>query len=165
MGMLRKLGGVLAYPYTRTVRDIRSATTGVTTAFRQTRDLRERQRRRAEIEQGLLTGNSPQERFEELYVRNGWDPDQLAAQKIAARRSRIALLVLAGSGFLSLLGMMFFVPWIIVALLGPIAIVLLAGCTALAARFAWWEYQIDSRSLVTMRAFLGRADLFVRVLT
>ncbi len=62
-----------------------------------------------------------------------------------------------------IVALLWLVQWWVMMILGPVGIVYLAACAALSIKFAWYEYQIETRSIIPIKAFLARPDLFARM--
>jgi len=103
------------------------------------------------------------ETFAQIYEMNGWNEEQLLEQSKAARRTRLTLLSAAAAGMIVVIALLWFVQWWVMMILGPIGVTYLAACAALAVKFAWYEYQIETRRIMPIKAFLSRPDLFARV--
>lgn len=156
-------GRMLVYPLLRPAQDISQSVRSVREAARTAREERQQRREAAGEVSKVLEGHTPQEKFEQAFAAWGWTEDALAAQMVAARRTRLAALATGLAGFLGVLGLMLFLHGWILMMLAAVAIVMPVGGVLQGLRFAWWEYAIETRSLTPMRAFLSRPDLLERL--
>lgn len=168
MGVIRKgLVGwlrVLASPVARPAKDIHRAASSVRETAAAAREQRAERAGEAKEIQQLLASLSPEDKFQNAYEAWKWDESALARQLVAARRARIAALLTGTFGFVAVLAVIHAAHGVFVLLLGAAAIVLVTGAVVQALRFAWWEYGIESRSLISLREFLARPDLLSRLL-
>lgn len=164
MGFFSKAGKLLIYPISRPIADIRKSGRGIKASF----DLaNERRRKRAEDAMAAsqyLAGKTPNEKFEEVFALNGWTDEALAEQFKAARNTRRGMLALVALTIPLMLFLLIKASFLVLAVLGTMLVILMAGCVAVAARFAWWEWQISERAIYPLAVFLARQDLFKRVL-
>lgn len=163
MGLFKMIGSGVAYPLTRAYRDVSSSFKSVGRSYQEMRDERREKHEAYEAARELLGGMSEQQKFQEIYELNGWDEEQLQEQMKAARRTRLALLCTAAAGMSVVIGLTWFVKWWVMMLLGPVGVIYLAACAALSVKYAWFEYQLEVRSITPIKAFLSRPDLFSRV--
>ncbi|MEJ8837706.1 hypothetical protein [Ramlibacter sp. AN1133] len=154
---------VLAYPVLRPTRDIRRSAESLREQAKANRQGRKQREAAAKEVTELLAEMSPAEKFEQTVEAWGWTEEALESQQVAARRTRIAALLTGGLGFLGLLGLMLVLQGWVVLVLAAVAIVLATGGVLQAVRFAWWEFQLQSRTLVPLRAFVSRPDLLSRL--
>lgn len=168
MGLIRSGGSrwvkVLAYPYVRAARDLRTSVQHMRESRQELRSRRERRLAEAREVTRLLAGLAPDDKFARAAAAWGWDEAALAQQQVAAARTRLAALGASGVAFAGLLVLMAFTGgWVALPLAGAALVVLLSGLLQ-ALRFAWWEYQLETRRLVPFRGFLSRRDLPRRLL-
>ena len=163
MGLFSSLGKALTYPVRRPMQDLSKSAAGIKDSVAQARELQKRRVSDAKAAASYLKGKTPREKFDEIFHLNGWTEAELVQQRKAARNTRLGMLGLVLVGLPSLLFVMLGLSFWVLAFVGPIAVILLAGCVALAARFAWWEAQIEERSIFPLIDFLARKDLFRRV--
>ncbi|HWS25827.1 MAG TPA: hypothetical protein VN259_04555 [Xanthomonadales bacterium] len=164
MGMLKSVGAGLAYPFTRAYHDVSGSVRNIGQSYRdmqQARRDRHEQYERARAELGDL---DERQKFARLYEMNGWDEAALREQASAARRTRLLLLCAAGVGMVIVIALLWVVRWWVMMILGPLGVVYLASCAALAVKFAWFEHQIETRRIMPIKVFLARPDLFARVI-
>lgn len=162
MGLFKSYGKMLAYPYLRVVKDLRDSAGKTRRAYLDAKALRARKRQQAEVAAQLLSGKTPQQKFEELVQAHDWTEDQLAEQMVAVRRTRMATLVSAVLIFVMFLVSLASLPFWVMILAGPLLICLTAAAAVAAMRYAWYEYELETRSCVSLKQFLGREDIFAR---
>lgn len=155
---------LVSMPYRRAATDLRRSWNEVGNAFDEIGRRREEKRRELEVIDGYLQEASPAERFAQYYEVNGWTEPELANQQVAARRTRRALVLVGAVGFACIATSLVFLPILIVIVAGPVAVVFLAACFVQALRCAWYEFQLQGRVCIPLKQFLGRPDLFRRVL-
>ena len=164
MGILKSLLKVSVYPYTRTAKDVLGSGRRTLEALREAQALRAKR-----LEEGGkkadVDAKSGKERFAAMAAEGGWTRQELSSQKVAVRRGRWASLLVAAAFFVAFLGGMWRMPFLVVVILAPVLLILVAASLANAARMAWYEFQLESASLVTLRQVLSRPDLFRRVLS
>lgn len=163
MGMFSSLFKVVSYPIARPIKDIKSSGVNVKEAFKQAKEIQQAKKADAKAAAEYLQGMTPQEKFEEIYSLNEWTEQQLLLQFAAARNTRRGMVALTIVGAILLVGVMFTVSTWALAIVGPVTVIFLAGCSALAARYAWWEAQIAERGIYPFAEFIGRRDFFRRV--
>lgn len=163
MGLFRSIGSGLAFPFTRAYRDIAGSAKGMRQSYLDMLDARQRKHEDYEAAKEALGSMSESEKFAKIYELNGWDEVQLLEQAKAAGRTRVVLLCAAAAGLVIVVGLLWIVKWWVMMILGPVAVVYFAACAALAVKFAWYEYQIETRRIMPIGAFLARPDLFARV--
>ena len=73
------------------------------------------------------------------------------------------MLAVFALGLLGLCILMFSAPYYMLVLIGAMMLVFLAFTLVVAARYAWWEAQIEERSIFPFKDFLARATLFATI--
>lgn len=164
MGLLKNIGAGMAYPFTRAYRDVSGSARSIRQSYRDMQESRRQRHEQYEAAKAALGDLDEREKFSRIYEMNGWDDAQLLEQSRASRRTRIILLCAAAVGMVVVIGLLWVVQWWVMMILGPIGVVYLAACAGLAVKFAWYEYQIETRRIVPIKAFLARPDLFARVI-
>lgn len=163
MGFFKSWGSVIIYPITRSFSDVKSSAKAINESVKKAKEVRQT---KAEINENVsdyLKGKTPSEKFEEVFILNEWTDKQLKDQKIASRNTRWGMLFLTALGTIFLGVLLFFVPWWVLAIMGPLTVIFFTSCMAIAARYAWWEAQIGSRQLFSFSTFLSRDDFFRKV--
>jgi hypothetical protein len=163
MGFFKSWAKAIAYPITRPAHEIKKSANLVAARLREARTQHQQKLDEAEAISGLLDKKSPTQKFHEMYEGLGWTEPELNQQLLASGRTRLAMLFTGIFGFFCLLILMWFIPRWLIVVLGPMAVIVLAGCVGLGLRYAWWELQIQERALSPFRAFVSRADLFQRL--
>lgn len=158
------LGRVLFYPFIRAKRDVVSSATSVSETVGAIKDVRKRRQEDAIAATNYLKGMTDEEKFVEVSTLNGWTEAKLINQETAVRRTRRAVVIVGALGSVFLIALMVNVNVFLMALVGTLIVMMVSSCFAMAVRYAWWEYQLSSRSLVSMKKFLARDDLIERVL-
>jgi len=114
----------------------------------------------------LIDAPDSQAAFEALFIHNKWTPERLIAQRRAVRRAKWTALCLFWIGFCVALAMAIFLHERYVLLFGmgfACFFTFFMGVQIL--RYALYQAQIDLRTLLTFKEFLGRADIFKRILS
>jgi hypothetical protein len=157
-------GRMLAYPLLRPAQDIQRSVRSMREAAR-TAQVERAQRREAaaEVTSLLSQQQTPQQKFEQGVIAWGWSEQELVTQGLYARRTRIASLATGLVAFGVTLGVMQLVGGFLLLVLAAVAVAMPLGAVLQGLRFAWWEYAIETRSLIPMRAFVARADLLSRL--
>ena len=163
MGIFSSIGKALVYPVRRPMQDISKSAAGIKESIAQAKELQKKRVSDAKAATAYLKGKSPQEKFEEIFELNGWTEEQLVQQRKAARNTRLGMVGLVVVGMIVLLVVMSGIPFWALAVIGPVSVIALAGCAAMAARFAWWEAQIEQRAIFPLAEFMSRKDFFRRV--
>ena len=163
MGMLKNIGAGVVFPFSRALRDISTSSQRVHQSYREMAAIRQQKHEDYEAAKNALGAISEQEKFAQIYEMNGWSEAELQEQARASRRTRLALLCTAAVGMVGVIGLSWIVKWWVMMILGPVCVIYLAACAALSIKFAWYEYQIETRSITPIRAFLARPDLFARM--
>lgn len=163
MGIFSSIGKALVYPVRRPMQDISKSAAGIKESVAQAKELQKKRVADTKAAAAYLKGKSPQEKFEEIFELNGWTEEQLVQQRKAARNTRLGMVGLVVVGMIVLLVVMSGIPFWALAIIGPVSVIALAGCAAMAARFAWWEAQIEQRSIFPLAEFMSRKDFFRRV--
>lgn len=164
MGMFSGFAKLITYPLRRPAAEIQTSLKGVKEAVEGVKEIREKRVADAKAASAYLDGMSPQEKFNSIYEINGWSEVELQVQAQAARNTRLGMVVVAVVGVALLITMMIQAPLWMLAIIGPITVVFMAVCVALAARYAWWTDQITSRTVYPFAEFLARKDFFIKVL-
>lgn len=169
MGKIRSglagFGRLLAYPLSRPAKDIRQSAENVRTAARLAKEGRQRRVAHAKEVAGLLADQTPADKFQQTYDAWGWTEDALAKQLVAARRARIATLGTGVFGFFGVLVLMLTLKGWVLVVVAAMAMAVPVGGLLYALRFAWYEYQIQTRTLIPLREFLSREDLIARLVS
>lgn len=135
-----------------------------------------KQRRQENIETAkaaseYLDGMSRREKFDHIVELNSWTQPELEKQLIAVRRARLALISFAAFGVVLILGSGYvarfdsFVPNMILA--GAsflVSAMLVAACSAMALRYAWWEYSLVHKEILPFRDYLAMGQFIKRLL-
>lgn len=163
---VRGFGHLLAYPLTRPFRDVRSSWGSMRDNYQSALEHRKLRAEADAMTEHLLAeqARTPAEKFTAAFSAWGWNEQSLATQYTAARRARIAALLTGTLGFVVLLVWMANTKaqiWLLVQ--AAVALTLLMGAFVQVARFAWWEFQIESRTLLPLPQFLKRADVLRRL--
>ena len=163
MAMFKSFIKLLTYPVTRPMRDIRKSADEIKGAVEEARSVRARREEDARLAREALKGKSAQEKFREIAQINGWTDWELQEQRQAARNTRLVMLAVFALGLLGLCILMFSAPYYMLVLIGAMMLVFLAFTLVVAARYAWWEAQIEERSIFPFKDFLARATLFATI--
>jgi hypothetical protein len=161
--MFKSFGKLLVYPYTRVIRDVGGSIGRTAKAYKEAQALRARRAEESSQQEGQQQELTPQQKFAELAEEREWTEAELKTQHLAARRSRWASLIVGVLFFAGFLTGMWHLPFLVVAILAPLLLILVAASLVNASRMAWYEYQLETRSLVSLQVFLSRTDLFRRV--
>ena len=164
MGLFKNVVSGAAFPFSRAWRDISKSSGQVGQAYRDMLQVRQQKHKDYLATRDALGGLTESEKFDSICELNGWNESELAEQARASRRTRVALLSTAAVGMVLVIGLSWFVKWWVMMILGPVCVIYLAACGALALKFAWYEHQIETRRITPFKAFLSRPDLFARLL-
>lgn len=154
---------VLAYPYVRSATDISQSLKGIRQSWEQAEEIKRQKQADGQAVREFLGDKSAKEKFEEIYRINRWTDAELKEQAIAARRTRLGSLFMIAALLPLLIWTMSAAPLWVRMITALVCMVVFAAFAAQAARFAWWEAQIEERSCFPMREFLSRDDLISRV--
>lgn len=103
---------------------------------------------------------SPQEKFQKAFVDGQWTEEALVRQYAAFRAAKFVQLVVGFSVLPLVVLIAMYAPWWVVMFGAPaiasFGVVLLAQ----SLRHAWWQCQIEQRSMMTFKEFVGRDDVF-----
>lgn len=155
---------MISFPVARPASEISQSMQGIKRSWDEAEAVKQRKVEDAKAVSAFLEGKSPQEKFQQIYTTNRWTEPELKAQLRAARNTRL--------GSLGMVAVLFPVlVWVVASsalwvsmLSGVMAIFIFAAFVTQAARFAWWEAQIEERACFPMREFLSRQDVFKRVI-
>lgn len=112
----------------------------------------------------LAQANGPADAFCRLYEHNRWTPDRLAAQRREVRRAKWISLALFWMGVCAMVGAAMFLHSRYALLLGIGFPGLFAFFMCVQTlRYALFQAQIDTKSLISFKQFFSRADFFLRV--
>lgn len=164
MGLFTGLTKLLTYPLRRPASEVRTSIKGVKEALDGAREIRQKKLSDAKAASAYLEGMTPREKFDSIYNLNGWSEEELDQQAKAARNTRLSMVVVAVVGVVLLILMMVQAPVWMLAIIGPMTVVFVAMCVAMAARYAWWSDQITTRTVYPFGEFMARKDFFLRVL-
>lgn len=152
------------YSFKRTYEDVSRSTKGITDSFKETRDILEKRSAAAEKAGRAATAAPPQERFKLAVEAGNWTEQELETQAHGARRAR---LIFIGSAYVFApftLACTLYAPWWLALMMVPSATFFFILMSILAAKHAWWEWQIEERSFESFKTFASRKDFFKRVL-
>lgn len=121
-------------------------------------------RRWDRVSEGLPAADAAA-RFEQLYEENGWDERTLAGRAGSLRVTRFIFLMLGGLCLPLVLLIFLKMPFWISSFLGPMCMAFAVVLFGMAARYGWWEYQIETRQMTGFKAFVGRDDFWRRLFT
>lgn len=164
MGMFSGFAKLITYPIRRPAAEVQTSLKGVKEAMEGAKEIRAKRVSDAKAATAYLEGMSPQEKFHSIYELNGWSEIELQVQAQAARNTRMGMVLVAVVGVALLVTMMIQAPLWMLAIIGPITVVFMAVCIAMAARYAWWTDQITTRTIYPFAEFLARKDFFVKVM-
>jgi hypothetical protein len=150
------------YPVVRLKNDLVSSFRGVSTTLAASKERFEAKRRADEALEG--TNEDPSLRFEKSFVQGGFTEETLANQLKAVRRARRWFIVSAYIGTPCFVSMGMFSPWWISMFVLPCAIFFCVLLFILAAKHAWFEWQITERSFKSFQQFMSLRDFFARVM-
>lgn len=104
------------------------------------------------------------ERFEAIYLLNGWSRKELSDQLSAVRRTKLAALVMSAGAFAAVVTAMFILPvWLLLVVMPTGGCVLIIGL-AQAFKFSHYQAQLEMRSLISAREFASLPDFFERLI-
>jgi hypothetical protein len=161
MSILKSWGKILVRPYTQTFSDVKGSMGRIREMGQEYKKARQDRR----DQQKLLSeiANTDKDRFEFLVSQNEWSEQELINQALAAKRTRRAVLYLTGFLILALFAILLFASLWASYFFGLVLIGLSASTAGAAIKYAWFESQLQERSLHSMRSFLSREDFFTRI--
>jgi len=112
----------------------------------------------------LEQAKGPEDAFQRLYDRNGWTPERLAKQRREVRRAKWLSLILFWIAVCAIVGAAMSLQSRYALLFGiglPCLLAFLMGLQTM--RYALFQAQIDTRSLIRFSEFFSRRDFFLRL--
>lgn len=140
----------------RAVKAMKAAGKGIAAA-------RPRVKAEAEADASPLDGMSPEERFHHDCVAGDWTDQDLRHQMGAFRAAKFAQLFVSLMMLPAILAVVMSAPWWVISFSVPALASFGVVMFAQALRHAWWQCQIDMRSMISFKEFMGRSDLFGRL--
>ena len=112
----------------------------------------------------IIEAKDSTEAFEKLYVANGWTPERLETQARTVRRTKWLSLLACWIAFCLSIGIGIYSGLNFFSLLSIGSTLLLALFFAVSmVRFALFQTQIQTRSILSFKEFLSRPDFFIRL--
>ncbi|WP_342051307.1 MULTISPECIES: hypothetical protein [unclassified Cupriavidus] len=160
MGALGAVAKIIAAPYIRLASESVEAGRRVRTAYEQLQGLKAHETASPLI----VDADNERAAFDALFALNKWTDQQLAVQRSAIVRAKWAMLATSWVMVCLMLGVVFFFPGVVGALIGVFGFGLASLiCCARMVQCALFQTQIDLRALISFRAFLARDDFFHRL--
>ena len=110
-----------------------------------------------------IEGLEPDQKWAYLYERFKWTPEDLAQQQFAVRQGRRVYLVALPLLVVAMLFTLSRLPWIIaLLLLGALSLGIVRAAMSV-VQLALFEAQIEKRTIIELRDFLGWRDFWRRL--